>query len=327
MRRDGVVVLVGMSAVWALAVAGHLEEAVALAGRGRAAAGRPGDELPHADWWLQADGYGIDFLAGRLDQAEAGMHELYQESAGRGGDWRQGKWAWALGWITRTQGRVATSQRWLSEAVVHLRDVDMAAVHLPWALADLAGSAALAGNLAAAEAALADLAGMRSAPYGIAAVPVALAHSWTTAARGHRSAAVSAAVEAARTAQELGQTIFEAPALHAAARLGAAPRVADRLETLTGETDGAMVGLYALHARGLAAGDATRLEEAVGAFDELGAMLYAAEAAGAAARAHRAAGRQGGALTAAALATRLLSCCERARPPDPPGDLQSPAGI
>lgn len=312
---DRVIVEVGMAAVWPLVVAGHLDEALALIERALEPAARMADEIPQGDWWLRADGYGADLFAGRLHEAEAGMEALYRESAERGGDWRQGKWAWALGWIARTQGRVTTSLRWLREAVACLREVDMMAVHLPWALADLAHTAALIGDVSTAEEALAESRRVHSAPYGIAQVPVMLARAWTAAARGEVSAGASLILEAAGVAESLGQGMFQAFALYDASRLGEARTAAPALVALAQEIDGRLVRGFAAHAAALASRDGDALSQASVDFEEMGAHLYAAEAAAAAASIHRDAGRIGSALAASRRAKRLAGLCEGASTP------------
>ena len=80
--------------------------------------------------------------------------------------------------------------------------------------------------------------------------------------------------------------------LHDLVRLGRPDDVADRLDTLAGELDGAWGPAFALHARAAAAGDAGLLAEAVATFEQMGACGHAVDAARAAADASARAGDQ-----------------------------------
>jgi len=109
--------------------------------------------------------------------------------------------------------------------------------------------------------------------------------------------------------------MFEAIALHDAARLGEARAVEQRLNGLAEGIDGSLVTAFAVHARALAAGDPVGLKDVSTTFERMGAPLLAAEAAGEAALLYREAGLTGSALAGAARARTLATECEGARTP------------
>jgi DNA-binding NarL/FixJ family response regulator len=123
----------------------------------------------------------------------------------------------------------------------------------------------------------------------------------------------------------MGVNDYLAIFLHDAARLGAPAKVAGRLRTLGGLTDGPVVGLYAEHAAALAAQDGAALDKVATSFEAIGTLLLAAEAAAEAAAAHRAAGRQHAARASAVRSKLLADQGEGARTPalrlveQPPG--------
>ena len=111
------------------------------------------------------------------------------------------------------------------------------------------------------------------------------------------------------------QYTLEAAALHDVARLGAPAGVRRRLEELVGLLEGRLGALLATSAVALAADDGVALDRVGAAFQDLGALLLAAEAKAAAARAHRAAGREGSANASQERAAALATTCQGARTP------------
>lgn len=126
--------------------------------------------------------------------------------------------------------------------------------------------------------------GMKSALF---APELALARAWTRSAARDRDGAISAAREAARTAERGGQSAVALWALHGAVRLGDAGDV-DRIVRLSREVD-CVVGRLALaHGLALASGDAEALEAVATRLDEAGLHPAAADAT---AQAQRCGGR------------------------------------
>jgi hypothetical protein len=100
---------------------------------------------------------------------------------------------------------------------------------------------------------------------------VPIAEAWVTAARGHLSAAASAANAAATIA---AQHAFEILALHDAVRFGAGPGDTGlRLDELMGPVTSALAEQVALFSRALSIGDGGGLDETAKAFEAAGAML------------------------------------------------------
>ena len=148
----------------------------------------------------------------------------------------------------------------------------------------LARVAALAGDLACAQAALdqADaLAGPAMRLFDTWSGPI---HAWVAAARGEVPAAVELALSTAAQAGRCGQLGCELIALHDVARLGAPTRVAARLAELAAIVQGDLASLFTDHVQALVAADGTALDAVAASFAALGANLLAAEAAAAAAR-------------------------------------------
>lgn len=309
-------VLVELARVgWGLTVAGRTHETIELMRRARAVVNQA--DLTHANEspaWIRNASLGAEFVAGRLQSAAAGVEEMYREAADQRSPWEQGAYAWELGWISLTQGRIQTARRWLREAAVVLREVDMFS-HRVLCLSDLAQAEALLGNLQDAHGALLEAEDARTPWIREEEIHLRLALVWIAAARGETSHAAQIALDAAEVVGDMGQIAHQATALHDAARLGQAKLAAEPLADLTDRFDGVLAPTYARHAVALARDDAEELKHVADAFERMGAKLYAAEAAAAAARSHARAGRRGSAQTCAAQARRLAHLTEGARTP------------
>ena len=110
-----------------------------------------------------------------------------------------------------------------------------------------------------------------------------LARAWSRAAARDTTGAITAAREAARTAERAGQSAVALRAYHDAVRLGDT-RAVDPLARLCGEIDCAVGTIALAHARALVAGDEAALRAVS---DDLAAVGMRAAAADAAAQAHR----------------------------------------
>jgi hypothetical protein len=147
----------------------------------------------------------------------------------------------------------------------------------PLALMLLAGALGQRGDATGAAKALSHAEprhGMKSALF---APELALARAWTRSAARDREGAISAAREAARTAERGGQPAVALRALHDAVRLGDTGDV-DRIIRLARELDCAYGRLTLAHGLALASRDGATLEAVAAQLDDAGLHPAAADA-------------------------------------------------
>jgi DNA-binding CsgD family transcriptional regulator len=302
------------AAVPALGSLGRLSEALAVADRGLAEAGAHPQDLPWGETQLNLVRCQVLLGAGRLAEASAIAEAGYQAAVADGSSERTGGWAGFRGLVAKAEGRVATAEAWLREAVALLDEQDPYRF-MRWCLAELASVAALAGDQEAAVGWL-DRADARAGEANRYFDPwVELDKAWVAAAAGELTRAIDLATQAADMARASKQYTLEAAALHDVARLGAPAGVRRRLEELAGLLEGRLAALLASSAVALAADDGAALDRVGAAFQDLGALLLAAEVKAAAARAHRAAGRDASANASQERAAALAPACQDARTP------------
>ena len=217
-----------------------------------------------------------------------------------------------LGRAALLRGEVATARRWLGEAVARAEEYDYAGPRR-LALSLLATAHALLGDAPAAAAAVAEL--DRAPELAYARAEQELGRAWALVAAAEVPAAREVLFAAAEIATTSGYRVTEAALLHDIARLGEAATVADRLEALAAQCDGALVGAYAAHARALAGVRPEPRVAAADRFEAFGALLLAAEAATEAADAFLRRGERRLASAASVRAARLAAACEGARTP------------
>jgi DNA-binding NarL/FixJ family response regulator len=123
------------------------------------------------------------------------------------------------------------------------------------------------------------------------------------------------ALEAAATAASVGATLYQATALHDAARLGGVGKVANALHLLARTSSNVLVRSYAAHATALRDHDGAALDHVSAQFETIAMFLHAAEAAAEASRAHQQTGRADSARRAAARAAALAARCDAAATP------------
>jgi DNA-binding CsgD family transcriptional regulator len=184
-----------------------------------------------------------------------------------------------LGLHSLTCGQLDKAHAFLEDATGALDRSDPYRL-LPLFSAELARAAAGRGDDAGARRALA-LAGERPETSGLFGPMVARAAAWVTACRDDAEGtaeAAAAAAAAAEVSRRLGQGSVEAMALHDLVRMGRPEPAVERLNELARDQSGALVRLYAAHARALHAGSAVDLEIAAAAFEQAGAFLLGAEA-------------------------------------------------
>jgi DNA-binding CsgD family transcriptional regulator len=302
------------AAVPSLGSLGRLSEALALADRGLAVARTHPEDLPWGETQLSLVRCQVLLGAGRLAEARAIAEAGYQAAVADRSSARAGGWAGFRGLAAKAEGRIATAEASLREAVALLDEQDPYRF-MRWCLAELASVAALAGDQQAAAGWL-DRADARAGEANRYFDPwVELDRAWVAAAAGELTRAVDLATRAAGMARASKQFTFEASALYDVARLGAPASVRQRLEELAGWLEGRLAAVLASSAVALAVEDGAALDRVGAAFQDLGALLLAAEAKAAAARAHRATGRDASANASQERAAALAAACQDARTP------------
>ena len=302
------------AAVPALGSLGRLGEALAVADRGLAVARAHPEDLPWGKTQLSLVRCQVLLGAGRLAEARAIAEAGYQAAVADRSSERTGGWAGFRGLVAKAEGRIATAEASLREAVALLDEQDPYRF-MRWCLAELASVAALAGDQEAAAGWL-DRADGRAGEANRFFDPwVELDRAWVAAAAGELTRAVDLAKRAADMARASKQFTFEAVALYDVARLGAPRSVRQRLEELAGLLEGRLAAVLASSAVALAAEDGAALDRVGAAFQDLGALLLAVEAKAAAARAHRAVGRDASANASQEQAAALAAACQGARSP------------
>ena len=302
------------AAVPALGALGRLGEALAVADRGLAVARAHPQELPWGETQLSLVRCQVLLGAGRLAEAKAIAEAGYQAAVADRSPERTGGWAGFRGLVAKAEGRIASAESLLREAVA-LLDAQDPYRFMRWCLAELASVAALTGDQPAAAGWL-DRADARGGETNRFFDPwVQLDRAWVAAGAGELTRAVQLATQAAEMARASGQLTLEALALHDVARLGAAAGVRQRLEELAGMLEGPLAPVLATSAVALATRDGGALDRVAAAFQDRGALLLAAETATAAARAHQAAGRDARANASRERAAALAAACQDAQTP------------
>ena len=149
--------------------------------------------------------------------------------------------------------------RWLREAAT-LAGNQTPLPFMPQVLGELAHAAALAGDLATAQAALCAAERYTTDGTRLFHLWVALARPWEAVARGERSTAVALAMELAEQARSRGQVNVQLQALHDVARLGEPSRVSHSLHEAAAGVEGQLAPLYVAHADALSSHDAVALD-------------------------------------------------------------------
>jgi DNA-binding CsgD family transcriptional regulator len=205
----------------------------------------------------------------------------------------------ALGRAEWLAGHPATARRWWAEAASLARGIGHLRT-LRSLNAGLAACAALAGDLAAADAALAENATLPLAtPLFLSVAEERIGEAWVLAARGRASQARALLLDGAGIARATGHLAAEALLLTDVARLGGAEQVAARLTDLACRCDGDLAMTRARLAAALATGDPEELRATAGRLADTGQELLAAEASATAAALWRRRGKSSRATAAA----------------------------
>ncbi|MDX2565405.1 LuxR C-terminal-related transcriptional regulator [Streptomyces sp. TX20-6-3] len=212
-----------------------------------------------------------------------------------------------------TAGHMEAARSWFAEAVSVSRELP-APLAARVSLCGLAASAAILGDLSAAQAAWDE---SRSYPVmGLLQHEESLADAWIHAQQGYAEQAQDILKVSVGRAKQEGAITSEAMLLTDIARLGGATaEVADRLREIAQVIPGPLALGRALLVEGLAEDDPVRLLRAVDELDRAGADLLAAEAASAASVVWLRNGESRYAAAASHRAATYLSRCPGVRTP------------
>lgn len=300
--------------VWGLSIAGRPDTAFQLVRSMKVETAEGASDDWFAPIWLDVNLGAAQLFAGRLNAAAAIAGPLYQKVVREGPELLRGVLAVATGLVARQQGKPASAARRLREAASYLRDNDFLSI-ITVALAELAHSLAVVGDVESAQMALSEAEDRASPSIRMGEAFMGLGRAWTSASRGEISAAIDTAFRTGESVRSLEHYGLEAMVLHDVVRLGNASMVVERLKQLGQEVEGDIVSIYSAHAMASDTADAPALEEASLAFERMGARLYAAESAAEASHCYRLSGRKTLALRAASRAQSLLGQCEGAMTP------------
>ncbi|GAA4925209.1 ATP/maltotriose-dependent transcriptional regulator MalT [Actinomycetospora succinea] len=296
-------------AAFASARAGALGRARDLVARGLPMIERDGD--PSGGWlrfqFLTAS-WSADLQAGELDRAEKLARDCYAEALAQGLRTPMAIYATWQGIVAARRGRVQSAARWLREAAAAV-SASRFCFAVPLA-AELSTVLATSGELAEARTVLAAADDVPGG--GLFAGWQTAAHVWLLGVEGRVSAATETAVAAVAATEDPGHLL---QTLHTVVRVRAIGVVADELEVLAADLDGAWPALVVDHARGLSTRDGAALDEVAARFEQLGSLLLAAEVAAQASAVHRSDGSTAAARASAARARAWAGECEEARTP------------
>lgn len=223
---------------------------------------------------------------GRLEDAVVTAKEGYAVAVAAYSATSQAVSAWGCGRVALTQGTIATAARWFREGAAVDREVGLPG-RRRWSPIGLVFAAALAGDVASAQAALQEVESAPASPDRFLETDRARAHAWLDVARGDLGGARERLVAAGEAAAATGQWTLEAAALHDAARLGGARDVLSRIAELAQLVEGALMRARLRHVAALAEGNGDELEHVGDEFESMGAWLLAAESQAHAARSFR----------------------------------------
>ncbi|MDD7940219.1 LuxR C-terminal-related transcriptional regulator [Actinomycetospora lutea] len=296
-------------AAFASARAGALERARDLVARGLPMIERDGD--PSGGWlrfqFLTASWY-ADLQAGELDRAEKLARDCYAEALAQGLRTPMAIYATWQGIVAARRGRVRTAARWLREAAAAV-SASRFCFAVPLA-GELSMVLAASGETTEARTVLATADDVPGG--GLFAGWQTAANVWLLGVEGRVSAATEAAIAAVAASEDPGHLV---QTLHTVVRVRAIGVVADELEVLAADLDGAWPALVVDHARGLSARDGTALDRVAARCEQLGSLLLAAEVAAQASAVHRSDGSTTAARASAARARAWAQECEDARTP------------
>lgn len=343
MTEPMIVTLMRSEEASALAFAGQLDEAIALAGPYVLDPGvEPGEAVPYvpgwasartaqgatseviatlarledtvvdvpvrAHAWLLAFRAQAEVLHGRLAEAERAMVAFDEMAAfAMVEDVAAVLSSEMRGIVALQRGDAAGALRWLNEAVA-LSEVPESRFRrvVPWAF--LTQARALAGDVAGAGAAATET--RRAAElFPLGAGYAGQADAWARAAAGDLTGAGRAAASASEWAKDRGCRMIALWCAHDALRFAPSSATAARVCDLAATTDGSWAAAFAAHARAVQTSDAKDLVAAADRFEAIGARLHAAEVLELAVERLRSDGLRGAAGRAGTRASDLRTAC------------------
>jgi DNA-binding CsgD family transcriptional regulator len=211
---------------------------------------------------------------------------------------------------TLLRGRPATARAALREAVLSFERASSVG-HRSWALAMLAESEALLGQVEDADRALQAI---PESDGGHVHYDRRRSELWVPVAAGDIGGAARRARELADEAHAAHAPFYEMTLAYTALRLGVEDE-AGRVARLAAGHQGRLAAALGEHAGAVAADDGVRLDRASAHLERIGLVLFAAEAAVQAALAHRKAGLAARATASSERVSALRAQCEGARTP------------
>lgn len=273
----------------ALIAAGRSREAADLAERAYAENVAADSNLEFYHSVVQLTGVAVAHAAlGNLEYAQQTANLGLREALSLDAPQNSAILALFLGYTQWLAGHVSEARQSFADSTALFRRIN-GAVFMPLVDSGLAASAAVLGEIPAAEAALADMA--NHPDLGYLPGQARLGEAWLLAARGQQAQARSILLEAAKVAKAAEDVTSESLLLTDVARLGGAHEVAARLAELANLSDGSLAPARAQFAAALVADDPEMLEAVAIELQRIGADLLAAEAAAAGAAAWRRSGK------------------------------------
>lgn len=300
-----------VTAAYHLGRLGRLDDAHRAAGRGRAAertrTGRPRPSL--YGWWhevMRAHALNHAGLYAEADRVVAAGHE--QARVERSNE-AEAVFTLMLAAAVGERGHARTAAERARQATGQLRQLGKPLLvrhGLTWQALALA----LGGRPREASDALAAIEELGLVALPLPTIGILQAGAWAAAVAGDLPGARRRLEQAVAVADDVGDLVGLAAALHGLARLGRAGEVGSGLAAVATHIEGDLAPARVVHTRALAAHDAAGLEEASRRFHALGADLLAAEAAADAAVARRQAGEARAATGGERRAHTLAEGCE-----------------
>lgn len=301
----------GKALVWAAQVAaftcgrlGRIEAGLDATARGYSAHLRVEEPLDWYPWTHLFFRCQVLAWSGRFRDAHLLATEQYEQALTEHSAEAQAWFAWHYASVVAERGNVAGAAQHGREAVALFRELGRPQF-MAFALTYLATALALSGQAREAAETLRTLDGLGISDKFMGVDPIQ-ARGWTAVAAGDLPKGRQLLGEAASVAEDIGDFVGRAAALHGLARLGQAREVHEALTREADRIEGELVRARAAHARALARNDADELSNTAHAFEAMGANLLAAEAAADAAVALRKSGDRRR-VTAAERHARLLA--------------------
>ena len=304
---------IGRATVFALAVYGQTERAIATADRLLSGPGCGREDRPLLLDMTAAARMHAYCFSGRYVELEALTTSLDDRWAATASHDLRGMVVGLRGRAQLGRGTLRSARLNLRESVAVLREHDVLGF-LPLMLSLLARAEAQLGERDRAESTLAACERVFGQAIRIQLPYLMLARAWTASCAGRARSAGAHALQAADEAAAMQCHPIELEALHEAVRFGE-HGLAQRLATVAARVDCVVADDYVAHSGALARGDGRALDLCAGRFADSGLYLLAAEVAVEAAEAHAKSGRRVPERDALDRAHRWAEHCEGARTP------------